>query len=107
MSGQRLILTLGIVVLLLMYLFPPYFGIDVESEGAVHGSVGFHPLWRAPNPEYVYEALTSHSPQNVDPARLSSFQSRVNKVMLGFHTIIVVVVVGVVLIIHRKRTKGA
>ncbi len=103
---QKYTLILAVFFIIIMILFPPYFGIDTESEGRVHAFIGYHPIWSPPSSEYVYEALTSESAANADAARVSSFQARLNKVQLIINFLILVSVTAGALIVFRRGRKS-
>jgi hypothetical protein len=98
----------GVFVIALMILFPPYFVIDLQSNGRVHGPIGYHPIWKAPTSEYGYVRLHSKDPRaepvsNISKERLDSYKIGVNKVGLTMQSILVVVLVSIGLVITKKR----
>lgn len=99
-------MSLAGLFIFVLILFPPYFGIDVESEGRVHAFIGYHPIWSPPSSEQVYEILTSESASAVDAVRLSSFEARLNVVRLAFNIFVLVIVAVVALIVFRQRSTG-
>ncbi len=105
-SRQKYTISLAGLFIVVLILFPPYFGIDVESEGRVHAFIGYRPIWSPPSAEQVYEILTSESASDVDVARLSSFEARLNVVRLAFNVFVLVIVAVVALIVFRQRSTG-
>ncbi len=105
-SRQKYTISLAGLFIVALILFPPYFGIDVESEGRVHAFIGYRPVWSPPSAEQVYEILTSESASDVDVARLSSFEARLNVVRLAFNVFVLVIVAVVALIVFRQRSTG-
>lgn len=100
----------GALVIALMILFPPYFVMDMQSNGRVHGSIGYHPIWKAPTSEYGYVRLHSKDPaaepvSRVSKDRLDAYKVGLNKVGLTMQSILVVVLVSVGMVIIRKRQR--
>ena len=56
------ILATGAAVLLLMGLFPPYFGVYDQTGVNLHTSVGWHPIWSPPSQAEVYATIHGESP---------------------------------------------
>ena len=94
------------MALLLMLLFPPYFGIDTTSQGRVHASLGYYPVWAPPTgadalPVLAGEAVAPHvaiEPQNIDV--------RMNGVRLVINLIAMVIVVGTGLVVLRSKRES-
>ncbi len=105
-SLQKYTISLAGLFIVVMMIFPPYFGIDVESEGRVHAFIGYRPIWSPPTAAQVYEILTSESAADVDVVRLSSFEARLNIVRLTFNVIVLVIAAVVALILFRQRSSG-
>jgi len=109
-SSSKCVLGLSGALLLLMVLFPPYFGIDVESDGQLHSALGYYSIWSPPSAEYVYETLTSESSSDLEDARLASFRARLNLVRLSFNIValgVATVVVLLVLSVSRRARQAA
>jgi hypothetical protein len=95
----------GLIALVLV-LFPPFFGVDIESEGRVHASLGYHPVWSPPTSEHVYEVLTSRGAAGVDEQRISSFQARLNVVHLVFNIFVLVIITLAAVFVFRRSSVG-
>jgi len=95
----------AVVLILLMLAFPPYFGIDVESGGTLHGSIGRHPIWNPPSSEYVCHAL---NPEAVEVCRedSSAYRSGLNKVRLVLQEVLLVAGSLVILLVVRRRERA-
>ena len=104
---QKGILLVAALVLILMILFPPYYGIDRESGGRVHAFVGYHAIWNPPSASYVYERLAFLDPESADPGRLSSFEARLNAVRMIFNCAILGIATALAMFVLRKQPKGA
>jgi hypothetical protein len=109
-KASVILVGVGAFVIALMILFPPYFVIDSQSNGRVHGSIGYHPIWKPPTSEYGYARLHSKDP-SADPVskiskeRLDSYEIGINKVGLAMQSILVVVLVSVGMVIIKKRQR--
>ena len=73
--------------LILMFLFPPYFGIDRSSNGQVHASVGYHPVWDPPDREHVLSVLSETGLASEADLQLSNLEVGRNNVLLGIQTL--------------------
>jgi len=85
-------LAVGAGVVLLMVLFPPYFGVYDQSGANLHTSVGWHPIWSPPSQAEVYATIHGE-PHDTAPSdslggvtrlveeRLALTQVRFNKIM--------------------------
>jgi hypothetical protein len=104
------------VVLSLMMLFPPYFGVYDQSGANRHTSLGWHPIWDPPSPAEAYRAIHGES-HNAVPVMTAGEHSRVaeerlaltrvalNKVMLVFQFVVLVIATTVVTITLRWRQR--
>jgi hypothetical protein len=97
-----------------MFVFPPYAGMDTESEGRVHAFLGYYPFWDPPTPEDVFHALRQRFPEleelgaganDVDSKRLSSFSPLFNRVRLVFNLVFVGMGTGLLLVLLRGQKK--
>ena len=55
------VLAVAMVVLFLMVLFPPYFGVYDQSGANLHLSLGMHPIWYPPSLADAYAAIHGES----------------------------------------------
>jgi hypothetical protein len=103
--AQTVVTGAATLLILVMLAFPPYFGMNVESGGALHASIGHHPIWNPPESEYVCHAL---NPGDAEVCRgdVSAFDSRLNKVRLVAQVVLVLTVVAVVLLAVRRRERA-
>jgi len=94
------------VLFLVVVVFPPYFGIDVESGGTLHASIGHHPIWSPPSSEYVCHAL---NPEAAEVCRegTSAYRSGLNEVRLILQEVLLVAGTFVVLLVVRRRERTA
>ncbi len=108
MNGRQWVVAgLASLALLLMLLFPPYFGIDRTSDGRVHAFLGYHPLWAPPTatdalPVLAGEAVAPYAgtePQNVDV--------RMDLVRLGINVIALAIAVGAGLFVLRSSRRSS
>lgn len=109
-KANVILLGVGAFVIAIMILVPPYFVIDSQSNGRVHGPIGYHPIWKPPTSEYGYIRLHSKDPEaepvsKISKERLDSYEIGVNKVGLTMQSILVVMLVsfGVAVIKTRQR----
>ena len=56
------ILATGAVVILLMGLFPPYFGVYDQTGVNRHTGLGYHPIWNPPSQAEAYATIHGASP---------------------------------------------
>jgi hypothetical protein len=98
---QKGVLVLFIIAIITMFLFPPYFGIDRDSQGRVHGPVGFHPAWAPPGPEHVLGVFEEDGLVPEEGIEASALDIRVNKVGMVFEFIILVLLTSAALFALR------
>jgi hypothetical protein len=89
-------------LILVMLVFPPYFGVDVEWGGTIHASIGHHPAWNPPGSEYVCLALNPEAAEGCRESA-SAYRSGLNKVRLVLQVVFVLVLMFVVLLVARRR----
>jgi hypothetical protein len=104
---QKGILVVAALVLLVMILFPPYYGIDRESGGRLHAFIGYHPVWDPPSASDVYQRLTPAAPEGSSPGDLSSFEARLNVVRLAFNLALLGVAAVLAKFALRRLSGGA
>ena len=102
--SQKLVLAAGAVMVAVLLVRPPFFGVDRASGGRTHAAIGLHWIWERPTSAEVYARLTQRDPAAVDPARLADFEARVNVVRLVPKLFAVALVVGTGLALTRPRT---
>jgi len=102
---QIAVTSVAVVLILVVLAFPPYFGIDVESGGTLHASIGHHPIWDPPSSEYVCHAL---NPDAVEVCRegTSAYRSGLNRVRLALQEVLLVAGMLVVLLVVRRRERA-
>ncbi len=74
------------LLLVLVFLFPPFMCIDPESHGRVHAALGHHAAWNPPAAELVFRTLYPAA-ELPKPERLSDFVPRINTVQLAAETL--------------------
>jgi hypothetical protein len=109
---QKVVVIIEAVLLVTMFVFPPYAGIDRESDGRIHDSLGYYPFWSPPSSEDVFHALRQRFPdelsegaQSIDDSRLSSFEPIYNKVMQIFNVTLSLLATAFFVVIFRNRKK--
>jgi amino acid transporter len=102
---QRGTLVLGTIVLITIFLFPPYFGIDPASQGRIHGPVGFHPAWAPPDQEYVSGVFVADGLIPEGAPEAPAMDIRVNKVLMVFEIIGLVLLTSAALFALRGRKR--
>ncbi len=103
--ARRMVVALGACAILVMFLVPPFFGVDRASEGRLHAAMGRRPVWSAPTSEQVFRALAPPGTPVPAARRLADFEPRVNRVRLtaeAFAVALAMVIVGALL--DRRRT---
>jgi hypothetical protein len=102
--NQKIVLYVEVVLLLIMFNFPPYFGIDRENERQVHAQMGYYPFWSPPSSTDVFQELSEQFPSiRGQEERLESFESGLNKVMLTFNVVISLLVTGFLVFLFRTK----
>jgi predicted nucleic acid-binding Zn ribbon protein len=104
--AQTVVTGAAALLILVMLVYPPYFGLDVESAGTVHASIGYHPIWSPPGSEYVCHALNPEAAE-VCTEDVSAYDSRLNKVQLFLQLVLVLLVVAVMLQEVRRHERAA
>ncbi|MCK5652075.1 MAG: hypothetical protein KAJ42_11885 [Gemmatimonadetes bacterium] len=102
---QRGVLALSAIAIITFFLFPPYFGIDRNSQGRVHGPVGFHPAWAPPGPEHVLGVFEEDGLVPEEGIEASALDIRVNKVGVVFELVILALLASAALFVFRPRSK--
>jgi hypothetical protein len=109
---QKVVVIIEAAVLAAMFVFPPYAGIDRESDGRIHDFLGYYPFWSPPSSEDVFQALRQRFPEelgvsaeSMDDNRLSSFEPLFNKVHLIFNVTLSLLATAFLVIIFRNRAK--
>jgi hypothetical protein len=102
--SQKLVLAAGAVMVAVLVVRPPFFGVDRASGGRTHAAIGLHWVWERPTSAEVYARLTQRDPATVPAARLADFEARVNVVRLVPKLFAVALVVGMGLALTRRRT---
>ena len=109
-KASPILIGVGALAIVLMMLFPPYFVMDMQSNGRVHGPIGYHPIWKPQSSEYGYVRLHSKDPgaepvSEISKERLDSYKIGVNKVGLTMRAILVVVLVSIGLAVIKTRQR--
>ena len=104
---QRIIISIGIFLVILSGLFPPYVG-ELQREGdTLKKYMGYHFLFLPPNERAVYIAVFDRTPKST---AWSGYQSKLNshivasRVGVQFVTI-VVATIGFLFLFEEKRKK--
>jgi hypothetical protein len=112
---QRVVLLIELALLAVMFVFPPYAGIDRESEGRIHAPLGYYPFWSPPTSQDVFHALRERFPslevpdadgRTADEHRLASFEPIFNKVHLIFNVALSMLATGLLFLVFRNRAKN-
>jgi hypothetical protein len=108
------ILAVAVVVLLLMVLFPPYFGVYDQPGANLHTSLGMHPIWDPPSLAEAYVAIHGESHDaalqlpaaersRVTEERLALTRVGFNKVGFVFEVVVLALVSSVVGLLRRRQ----
>ncbi len=100
---ERSIIAASALVLLLVFLYPPFMCIDPESNGRVHASLGHHAVWQPPSQEYIFRTLYPSAPGLPNQERLAGFVPRVNRIRLTLYLLAVGLTDIVLLSALRRR----
>jgi hypothetical protein len=106
------VLALAAVVLLLMVLFPPYFGVYDQSGANLHTALGRHPLWSPPSQAEAYAAIHGESHDEVAAASaeersrlveesMAQTQVRFNKIRFAMQVVMLTLVAAVASVVPR------
>ena len=104
------------VILSLMILFPPFFGVYDQSGVNRHTSLGWHPIWNPPSQAEAYRAIHDEphdavpdvpaaDRRRVAEERLALTRVGFNKVGFVFQLITLSAVTGVGGVIVRRRRR--
>jgi hypothetical protein len=47
------------VIVVLLIIFPPYYAVDLESNGKTHTAMGYYPIWSTPTSKDAYYCLVN------------------------------------------------
>jgi len=84
------ILTTGAAVVLLMVLFPPYFGVYDQTGVNRHTGLGYHPIWNPPSQAEAYATIHGASPdaaQSESGGVTRSVEERLALTRVGFNKV--------------------
>ena len=102
--ARDVVIVMGVTVVTLVLLFPPFMVIDLAAAGTRHSGLGHHPIWRPPTPAMAEETLTPmFGPSPV--AGGASLVIRVNRVLLVLEITAVVAGALVALATERRSRK--
>jgi len=108
---NKILLFLFLLILLVQFLFPPYFGMDSLSNGKVHTFLGYHPVWKDIPPEKVYKFMLEKgkivsdsipTSENKLTFNYSKYESHINKVRLIANTLLLSVTYLLLVLILTK-----
>ncbi|MBP1596647.1 MAG: hypothetical protein H6Q05_2024 [Acidobacteria bacterium] len=103
---ECLIIVGAALLLLLIFVYPPWMSIDPQSEGRVHAGLGHHAIWNPPSPETIFRALYPNAPELPNAERLAGFTPRVNKVGLTIYALAIGLAGSLaILLIRRLRRR--
>ena len=100
---SRIVLILGLLVIIVMVMFPPYYGGKQPFSEGLHANIGYFPLWDPPAVEDAYQFLHKKPVDNT--ADLDSYVVGLNKVRLIINSIIVILSTAMLYIISRVIKK--
>ncbi|UCD25148.1 MAG: hypothetical protein JSW51_04270 [Gemmatimonadota bacterium] len=113
MPKPKHLLVVATAILLLMVLFPPYFGVYDQSGVNRHTSLGWHPIWNPPSQAEAYRVIHDE-PHDAVPdvpesdrrraaeERLALTRVGFNKVGFVFQLIVLCAVTAVGVVIVRR-----
>jgi hypothetical protein len=102
---ERSIIAGAALVLLLLFLYPPFMSVDPQSEGRVHAALGHHAIWDPPPPDFAFRALYPNALELPNAERLAGFMPRVNSVRLTIYTLAVGLAGSLALSVLRRRRR--
>ena len=88
-ATERSVIAVAALLLLLLFLYPPFMSIDPQSQGRVHAALGHHAIWDPPPPEIAFRALYPNAPELPDAGRLAGLIPRINRVRLTIYALTV------------------
>lgn len=89
--GPRVVAGVGLALVAVVLLFPPFMVIDRSAPETRHtGALGYHPFWRPPTAEMAEQVLVRELGPAPDGSR-TSLHVAVNQVLLVIETAGVVV----------------
>jgi hypothetical protein len=102
---ERSIIVCAALVLLLMFLYPPFMSVDPQSEGRVHAALGHGAIWNPPSPESAFRVLYPNAPELPDAGRLAGFKPRVNRVRLALYALAVGLTGSLAVLVVRRQSR--
>jgi hypothetical protein len=113
------ILAIAAAVLLLMVLFPPYFGVYDQTGVNRHTGLWYHPIWSPPSPAEAYAAIegaySDAAPSESGGRVTRTVEERLALTRVGFNKVgfvMQVIVLGMaatvasVVVARRRRSKS-
>ena len=102
--AQLGILVLFIAGLVVIFLFPPYFGMDTTTDGRIHGFLGYHPAWNAPSQERAYAILLEGGVLPDSGVQVSDLAVRRNTIRLTLNALSLFVLCLISFLLLRSRS---
>ena len=95
--------------LIAMALFPPFFGMDITSNGQIHGALGYFPVWEPPTQQHALAILTESGVAQEGGVRASDLAVRRNVVGLTINAIVLLLLclIGFALLRTRGGQRGS
>lgn len=100
---QKIVLAVGGLFLVISFLFPPYFGIDVNSNGKRHSFIGYYSVFNPPSAGQVYSILKIKYPSEISKVNLSNYQANINMVRLISVIVGILIITATGTILFRKK----
>ena len=99
---ERSILVFAVLVILVLFLYPPFMVVDPRSGGRVHGTLGHYAVWNAPTPASAFHVLYPNVQDVPNAEVLAGLMPRINRVRLSIYAFAVALAGSFSLILIRK-----
>jgi hypothetical protein len=102
---ERTFIGVSAVVILVMFLVPPFMCVDQLSGGRKHMALGYHTIWHPPSPEFAYHALYPDARDIPNPERLAAVIPRINRVRLAGTVLAFVLALSLTVLMLRRQSR--
>lgn len=116
LTVKRTSISVSMVLVLVLIIFPPFFGIDNESAGKVHTNLGYFPIWAKPGESDAFDGLVergllreyecSADHSIIEPGRYTAHMNKVhlaaNMLLVVFANVMMLIIISIISKKHEQ-----
>lgn len=110
LTVKRTSTTVSLVLVLVLIIFPPFFGIDNESAGMAHANLGYFPIWAKPGESDAFYGLVERGmvkefdsdadQSTIEPGRYTAHLNKVhlaaNMLLVAFANTLMLIIISII-----------